>query len=92
MSRSSFFQIRNMRKKVSVTSQGKSKTSQEDLALAIVEGDLKRVNEIVEAYVALYRGNGFQLIMRFREGSRGELKNEAYMSLRTSREGLRRAN
>ena len=59
-------QIRNMRKKVSVTSQGKSRTSQEDLALAIVEGNMKRVSEVVEAYIALYKGNGFQLILRFR--------------------------
>ena len=59
-------QVRNMRKKVSVTSQGKSRTNQEDLAMAIVEGNMKRISEVVEAYIALYKGNGFQLIMRYR--------------------------
>lgn len=59
-------QIRDMRKKVSVTSQGKKKTNQEDLALAIVEGNLVKVEEIVEAYVSLYRGDGFRRILSYR--------------------------
>ncbi len=56
-------QIRSMRKKVSIKSQGK-KSNQEDLAMAAVEGNMNKVSEIVEAYIALYGGEGFKIIMR----------------------------
>ena len=36
---------------------GKTQTNRGALALAIVEGNLARVEEIVEAYIALYQGN-----------------------------------
>ncbi len=58
--------IRQMRKKVSVTSRGKKKTNQEDLAMAIVDGNVGKVEDIIEAYVTLYRGDGFRMITRFR--------------------------
>lgn len=59
--------IHRMRKKVSVTSQdGKKKTNQQDLAFAIVEGNLTKVEEIVDAYTSLYGSTGFEMILNFR--------------------------
>ncbi|TRY61220.1 hypothetical protein TCAL_02177 [Tigriopus californicus] len=59
--------IHQMRKKVSVTSQdGKKKSNQQDLALAIIEGNLPKVEEIVDAYTSLYGSNGFDLILNYR--------------------------
>ena len=55
-----------MRKKVSVNSKGKKKTTQEDLALSIVEGNLQKIEDIVEAYVGLYSGEGFRMVMSYR--------------------------
>ncbi len=58
--------IRNMRKNVSIkTHQGK-KSNQEDLALAVVDGNVSKVEEIVEAFIALYMGEGFRIVMRYR--------------------------
>ena len=59
-------QIRDMRKKVSVTSQGKKKTTQEVLAMAIVEGDMLNVEDILGAYVSLHGADGFRTVLRFR--------------------------
>ncbi len=36
--------------------EGKSQTTRFSLAISIVEGNLIKVEEIVEAYIALYRG------------------------------------
>ena len=52
-------QVRQMRKKASVTSRSKdqplqSRSNQLELALAIVEGDLATVDDIFQAYTALY--------------------------------------
>ncbi len=35
---------------------GKTQTNRSALALAIVEGNLARVEEIVDAYISLYQG------------------------------------
>ena len=49
--------------KVSVTSRGVGKTqsNRSALALAIVEGNLAKVEEIVDAYIALYQSKIFYL-------------------------------
>ncbi len=57
--------IRNMRKKVSIKSQGK-KSNQEELALAAIDGNVAKVEEIAEAFIALYMGEGFRILMRYR--------------------------
>jgi hypothetical protein len=58
--------LRNMRKMVSVTSKdNKSRTSQEDLATAVVTGNLLKTEQIVDAFVALYRAEGFKTIMKY---------------------------
>ncbi len=57
--------IRNMRKKVSIKSQGK-KSNQEELALNTIDGNISKVEEITEAFIALYMGEGFRIIMRYR--------------------------
>ncbi len=58
--------VRHMRKMVSVSSKNKSKTSQEDLAMAVVGGNLLKTEQIVDAYVALYRKEGFNTILGFK--------------------------
>ena len=57
-----------MRKNVSITSivNSKSKTSQQDLATAVVAGDLMRTEHILDAYVALYRAGGFKTILEYK--------------------------
>ena len=58
--------VRQMRKMVSITSKNKSKTSQEDLATAVVAGNLLKTEQIVDAFVALYRAEGFKTITSFK--------------------------
>ena len=60
--------VLKMRKNVSITSvdKSKSKTSQQDLATAVVAGDLIRTEQILDAYVALYRADGFKTILEYK--------------------------
>ena len=60
--------VLKMRKNVSITSldKSKSKTSQQDLATAVVAGDLIRTEQIFDAYVALYRADGFKTILEYK--------------------------
>ena len=57
--------VRIMRKKGSVMSQTKSKTSQDDLALAVIEGNVAKVEEIIDAYVLLYNERGIDVVLNF---------------------------
>ena len=59
--------VRQMRKKASVTSKvSRPRSNQEELALSVIDGDLKTVEEIVEAYISLYGSKGYQSVLNFR--------------------------
>ena len=60
--------VLRMRKNVSISSfvKSKSKTSQQDLATAVVAGDLVRTEQILDAYVALYKADGFRTILEYK--------------------------